>query len=226
MPTNCAILFLWDTLCKEDNSTCQLAGVSIQSTENAMTLLAQGFYTLSGVCEMADFPATTEIIERCHKGLQWTTSEGINEQYPFLEEMLQSFGQHVQRNRRFAISGPIAIAIAIGLFSGTGAVAASVAIAREEGRRISKEQNLLRNIDSQVALTNNLKNNGISRELGRNADYQKYISALSAETVVNYHNAEELKHQIIFMVDKSEVLTFRDPATEQWRTAIKSKIEK
>ena len=69
MSSNCAILNLWDQLCKDDNSTCQLAEISIQSTENAMTLLAQGFYTLNGVCEMADFPATTEIIERCHKGL-------------------------------------------------------------------------------------------------------------------------------------------------------------
>ena len=128
---------------------------------------------------MADFPATTEIIERCHKGLQWTTSEGINEKYTFLEEMLQGYNHYIQRHRRFAISGPIAIAIAIGLFSGTGAVAASVAIAREEGNRISKEQNLLRNIDSQVALANNLKNNDISKELGKIADYQKYITALS-----------------------------------------------
>ena len=103
--------------------------------------------------------------------------------------MLQGYSQYVQRHRRFAISGPIPIGIAIGLFSGTGAVAASVAIAREEGCRISKEQNLLRNIDSQVALANNLKNNGISIELGRIADYQKYITALSAETTVNYHNA-------------------------------------
>ena len=148
-------------LCKEDNSTCQLAEVSIQATENAITLIAQGFYTLSGVCELADFPATPEIIDRCHKGLQWTTSKGISQQYTFLEEMLQSFGQHVQGNRRFAITGPIAIAIAIGLFSGTGAVAASVPIARKEGRRISNEQNLLRNIDSQVAMTNNLKNNDV-----------------------------------------------------------------
>ena len=138
---------------------------------------------------------------------------------------MQRFGQHVKRNKRFAVTGPIAIAIAIGLFSGTGAVAASVVIAREEGKRISDEQNLLRNIDSQVEMANNLKNNDLSRELGKSSDKQRYVSTLSAETMVNYHNAEELKHQIIFMVDKREVLTFQDPATEQWRRTIKSKIE-
>ena len=127
---------------------------------------------------------------------------------------MQSFGQHVQRNKRLAVTGPIAIAIAIGLFSGTGAVAVSTAIAKEEGRRVSNEQNILRDLDFQVAIHNNLRNNNVSRELGKAWDKQNYVSTLSAKTMVNYHDAEELKHQIIFMVNKEEVLTFQNPATE------------
>ena len=146
------------------------------------------------------------------------------EKYTFLEQMLQGYHNYVTRNGRFVVTGPIAIAIAIGLFSGTGAVAASITIAREEGNRISREQNILRNIDSQVALANNLKNNNISIELGKVADFQKYLTALSAQTSVNYHNAEDLKHKIVFMLNKSKVLTFSDPEIEQWFTAIKEVI--
>ena len=128
-----------------------------------MTLITQGFYTLGAFCELENFPTTPEIISRCYDGLPWTTSEGIAQQYPFLLQMMESFGKDVQRNKRFAVTGSIAIAIAIGLFSGTGAVAASVAIAREEGHRISNEQNILRDLDSQIAVKNNLRYNNISR---------------------------------------------------------------
>ena len=55
-------------------------------------------------------------------------------------------------------------------------------------------------------------------------DFQKYIIALSTQTSINYHNAEGLKHKIEFMLDKNEVLTFRDPETEQWFTTIKETV--
>ena len=188
MDTNCALIPLWQQVCTDDESTCQLATVEIQTSENSIITLTHALFPLNGVCELPNFPSSVESIERCHNGQRWTTSEGINKRYTFLEEMLQGYHNYVTRNRRFAVTGPIAI----GLFSGTGAVAASIAIAREEGNRISREQNILRNIDSQVALAKNLKNNNISIELGKVADFQKYITALSAQTSVNYHNAEDL----------------------------------
>mgnify|MGYP000867374126 CR=1 FL=1 len=64
---------------------------------------------------MRDFPSSEVIIERCHNGHRWTTSEGINEKFTFLEQMLQGYYNHVSREKRFILSGPVAIAIAIGL---------------------------------------------------------------------------------------------------------------
>ena len=79
------------------------------------------------------------------------------------------------------MTGPIAIDIAIGLFLGTRAVAVSAAIAKEEGRRVSNEQNILRDLDSQVAIHNNLRNNNVSRELGKAWDKQNYVSTCQSK---------------------------------------------
>ena len=126
MDTNCAMIPLWKQVCTDHESTCQLADIEIQTLENSIIILTQALFSLNGVCELPNFPSSAEPIERCHNGQRWTTSEGINEKYTFLEEMLQGYHSYETRNRRFVVSGPIAI----GLFSGTGAVAASVAIAR------------------------------------------------------------------------------------------------
>ena len=129
--------------------------------------------------------------------------------------MLQGYYNHISRDKRFVVSGPIAIAIAIGLFS-TFTVAASIAIAKEEGNRISRERNALRSIDADFARFNNIKNNDVSIELGKVADFLKYTTALSAQTSTNFHNAETLQYKISFMFNKEKILSFDDPQTEKW----------
>ena len=84
------------------------------------------------------------------------------------------------RNKWFIISGPIAIATAI--LSGAGAVTASYEVAHTESTRVSEEQNLLRKIDSENAITNNVLNNNISVELGKTIDGLWYTHALFAKT--------------------------------------------
>ena len=158
----------WEDLCSEDNSTCAVEEVSKKTLEDAMTLVTQGFYTLGAFCEIEDFPTTKEIISRCYQGLPWTAGEGMAQQYPFLLQMFESFGQHrLRRPKRFVISSSIAISVAIGLFSGTAAIGTSLAIAREEGIRISNEQDRLRSLNAQNAVANNLKNNRVSTRLGK-----------------------------------------------------------
>ena len=87
--------------------------------------MTHALFSLNGVCELPNFPSSADTIERCHKGMSWTTGAGVNEKYTFLKEMLQGYHSYVMRNKCFVVSTPIGI----GVLSGTGAVAASVTIA-------------------------------------------------------------------------------------------------
>ena len=82
--------------------------------------------------------------------------------------MMESFHHEVLREKRFIVSGPILIATAIGLASTGAAAAASYYITKSETEQVSAEQNTLRRIASDNAISNNLKNNNIS--LGRAID--------------------------------------------------------
>ena len=77
------------------------------------------------------------------------TSEGLNGQYSFFNNMMEGYHRAMVREKRFVLSGPIAIATAIGILSATSAVSASYVVARSETNRIAHEQNILRSIDSQ-----------------------------------------------------------------------------
>ena len=103
-------------------------------------------------------------------------------------------------------------------------MAASIAISKEEGKRISKEQNALRKIDADIARLNDFKNNEVSVELGKVADFLKYTTAMSAQTAMNFHDAETLQHEVSFMFKKEKVLSFDDPQTERWFSAIEEMV--
>ena len=75
---------------------------------------------------------------------------------------MESFHHEVLREKRFIVSGPILVATAIGLASTGAAAAASYYVAKSETEQVSMEQNTLRLIDSNNAISNNLKNNNIS----------------------------------------------------------------
>ena len=75
--------------------------------------------------------------------MSWSTSEGLNEKYSFFNDMMEGYHRALVRERRFVVSGPIIIATAIGIFSGTSAVTASYVVARSETARIASEQNVL-----------------------------------------------------------------------------------
>ena len=227
MTRSCGMLSQWEDLCSEDNSTCAVAEVSKKTLEDAMSLVTQGFYTFGAFCEIEDFPTTKEIISRCYQGLPWTAGKGIAQQYPFLLQMFESFGQHrLRRPKRFVISSSIAISVAIGLFSGTATIGTSLAIAREEGIRISNEQDRLRSINAQTAVTNNLKNNMVSTRLGKAWDTSNYMATLTAQTMGVYHDSEEWKHAAIFLFKQEEILRFDDPATEIWQLAVFNKTDR
>ena len=69
-----------------------------------------------------------------------------------------------------------------------------------------------------------MKNNNVSIELGKVADFLKYTTALSAQTSTNFHNAEILQHKISFMFNKEKILSFDDPHIEKWFTTIKGVV--
>ena len=62
--------------------------------------------------------------------------------------MMEVYHRALVRERRFIVSGPIIIATAIGIFSATSSVTASIFVAKSETARIANEQNVLRAIDS------------------------------------------------------------------------------
>ena len=66
-------------------------------------------------------------------------------------------------------------------------------------------------MDADFAVFNNIQNNNVSIDLGKMADFQKYTTALSAQTSNNFQNAEILQHKIAFMFNKAKILSFEDP---------------
>ena len=52
----------------------------------------------------------------------------------------------------------------------------------------------------------------------------KYITAMSAQTATNFHDAETLQHEVSFILKKEKVLSFDDPQTEQWFSAIEGLV--
>ena len=86
---NCAMISVWKQICLDDKATCQLPNIKIETSENSLRILTQTLYTLSGTCEMRDFPSSEVIIKRCHNGHRWMTREGITEKFTFVDQMMQ-----------------------------------------------------------------------------------------------------------------------------------------
>ena len=113
------------------------------------------------------------------------------------------------REKRFVVSGPIAIATAIGILSASSAVSASYVVARSETNRIAHEQNILRSINSDNAISNNILNNNVSIELGKTIDKLRYVTAFSARSTNEYHNAVQHRHTINHMFSEDKILSFK-----------------
>ena len=148
--------------------------------------------------------------------MSWATSEGLNEKYSFFNNMMEGYHRALVREKRFVVSGPIIIATAIGIFSATSAVSASYVVARSETNRIAHEQNILRLIDSDNAIQNNLLSNNVSIEIAKSIDTLRYITALSAQITNEFHNAVQLMHKINHIFNEDKILLFNDPASERW----------
>ena len=170
-----------------------------------MQILSQTLYAVSRICELPDYPSSTDSIARCHKGLPWTTREGLNKKYSFL-----------------IVSSSVAIATAIGVLSVAGAGTASYLVAKSETDRVAAEQNALRSIDVDNGIHNNNINFNISLAIADDLDDIKFIAALSTQTSNRRYNAVQLLHKVSHMFSKSNVLSFNDPASEQWFSTVKS----
>ena len=148
----------------------------------------------------------------------------ITEKFTFLDLMMQGYYNYGSRDKRLVVTGPIAISIAIGLFSTFTTVAASIAISKEEGNRVSREQNAQQKVDADIARLNDFRNNEVSVELGKVADFLKYTTAVSAQTATNFHDVETLQLEVSFMFKREKVLSFDDPQTEQFFSAIEEMV--
>ena len=75
MSTMCNSIQLWNNLCKEDQSNCQLARINIDNAESTMKIHIKTLFTVSRICELPTYPSSGEAIYRCHKGMPWSTRE-------------------------------------------------------------------------------------------------------------------------------------------------------
>ena len=77
------------------------------------------------------------------------------------------------------------------------------AVAHSESARVSEEQNLLRKIESENTITNNVINNNISVELERSIDDLWYTQTLSTKTSNLYHSTQHIYKKVNFMFSSS-----------------------
>ena len=139
--------------------------------------------------------------------------------------MMESYHNTLNRQKRLVFSGPVLIATAVGFISTFTSVAAAVAVAESEGKRISRQQNALRKTDKDNAIVNNLINNNISQALGKSIDSLRYYTTLAAQTTNNHQNAIRMRDQVEHLFSTEPVLQFGDPETERWYTTIEKFVK-
>ena len=177
-------------------------------------------------CEVPSHPSSAESIRRCHNGQSWSTGEGLNEKYFFLNDLMDLYHRSLVRETPLVISGPILIATAIGIFSSISSISASVIVAKSESSRISTEQNMLRALDRENALKNNLINNEVSVGIAQGLDTLRYITSLSAQTNNGMHNAVQSRHTLNFLFNVDKIIYFNDPGSEKWYSTIEKIVDK
>jgi len=69
LDSNCATIPMWKTVCADDASSCQLANMEIQTSEDAIVILSQSLFSMRRVSEMPDYSSSDESIKICHNGL-------------------------------------------------------------------------------------------------------------------------------------------------------------
>ena len=220
MTTSCNSIQLNKELCQKDQSNCQVSKINIDNAENAMKIHMRTLFTVSRICELPTHPSSTEAINRCHRGMQWTEKEDATKKFSFLSDMFESYTSELLRLPRFVISSSIVIATAIGAASVATAGVTAHYVAKSETDRIVEEQQVLRAIDVDNNIHNNLVNHNITLTIAKDLDNIRYTSALSAKGVNDLHHAGKLNNEITHMFSKASVLSFSDPSSEQWFTSI------
>ena len=130
----------------------------------------------------------------------------------------------LQRPERFVVSGPILIATAIGAASVATAGVTAHYIAKEETNRIVEEVKIHREEDVDNGIHNNMLNFNISAAIAKDLDNVRYASTLSAHNVNTLHHASQTNNEINHLFSKAKILSFLDPATEQWYSAIEDMV--
>ena len=84
----------------------------------------------------------------------------------------------------------------------------------------SQNKKVLRAIDVDNSIHNNYINHNITLAIAKDLDNIRYTSAMSAKIVNDLHHAGQLNNRVTHMFSKDPVLSFSDPASEQWFTSI------
>ena len=140
--------------------------------------------------------------------------------------MMEGYHRALVWERRFVVSGPIIITTAIGTFSATSSITASIYVAKRETVRITNEQNVLRAIESETAIKNNLINNKITVGLAKSVDTIRYIIGLSTKTSNGLQDAVQLHYKLNFLFNEDKIISFNDPGSELWYSTIEHIVDK
>ena len=98
-------------------------------------------------------------------------------------------------------------------------------MAKSESSRISTEQNILRTLDRENALKNNLINNKVSVGIAQGLDTLRFITSLSAQTNGAMHNAVQSRHTLNFLFNEDKIISFTDPGSEKWYSTIEKIVD-
>ena len=98
-------------------------------------------------------------------------------------------------------------------------------MAKSESSRIATEQNILRALDAENALKNNLINNEVSVGIAQGLDTLRYITSLTAQTNNGMHNAVQSRHTLNFLFNEDKIISFNDPGSEKWYSTIEKIVD-
>ena len=128
----------------------------------------------------------------------------------------------IERSYQSLPRGKVLISTAIGALSVATLGLTAGLIAKNEGNRIAAEQKQLRAIDTKNNIYNDFVNYNISLGIAKDIDNIRYNSAVSAKIVNDLHHAGKLDNEVTYILSENPVLSFADPATEEWFTSIKN----
>lgn len=87
----CYYLQVIDELCEAHPSSCQTSHLSLENFKKGMDKAFEVIFSLQRICDVGTQPSSEFAKEQCRKGKEWRELDAINENFMFLDSLLESF---------------------------------------------------------------------------------------------------------------------------------------